>query len=188
MHLLHLAFSIPGALLALALASMCIFGLFTYPTPETYAGSKAQSSQGTNVYCNPTIASPPDWVQIGEPSNAEFSDKNMFDKATNLQSQAEEYVALLPDPGNLPLDFNRVSTDAGQQAMLASKNASPQPTKMQYLVVFPLNVAAGQTTYPDARMFNAFVESMSPVIKANKIISSKASLKITGPITDIEGS
>lgn len=160
---------------------------FTYPTPSAYTGSKAQTGQGTLIYINPTNASPPVWVEIGEPKGAQFSDKNEFDDATNLQSTAKEFVATLPDPGKLVVDLNRVSTDTGQAAVATSYHAVP-PTKLQYLVVFPIDTAAGQTTYPDARQFYAYVESISPEVKVNKIITSKFTLQISGPITEIEGS
>jgi hypothetical protein len=186
--LLTLSVSLPGVLLALAAASVLLFGTFSYPTPATYTGSKSQSSQGTLIYVNATATSPPTWVEIGEPKGAQFSDKNEFDDATNLQSTAKEFVATLADPGKLNVDLNRVSTDAGQAAVLASYHATPAPTKLQYLVVFPINTAAGQTSYPDARMFSAYVESMSPDIKTNKIIGDKFTLQISGPITEIEGS
>jgi hypothetical protein len=161
---------------------------FSYPTPGAYAGSKSQSSQGTLLYVNATNASPPVWVEIGEPKGAQFSDKNEFDESTNLQSLAKEFVATLPDPGKLNVDLNRVSTDAGQAALLTSYHALPAPTRLLYLVVFPINTAAGQSTYPDARQFLAYVESMAPEIRLNKIVQAKFTLQITGPITEIEGS
>lgn len=158
---------------------------FSYPTPAAYAGSKAQVSQGTTLWINPTNASPPVWVQIGEPKNATFSDKNEFDESTNLSSAAKEFVATLPDPGGVDVELNRVSTDEGQAAVLASYHATP-PTLLQYLVVFPLE--PGQTVNPDAREFKAYVESYTPDVKVNKIVLEKFRLKISGPITEIEGS
>jgi len=157
------------------------------PAAPAYTGSKSQSSQGSYIYVNPTNASPPEWVPIGEPLKMVFNDKNVFDDATNLQSQAKEFLATLPDPGKLEVDLNRVSTDAGQAALQASKSASP-PTKLPYLVVLPLNGPAGQTTTPDSATFEAFVESLHPEINADKKIISRFSLQISGPITWTEGS
>jgi len=157
------------------------------PTPPAYAGSKAQTSQGTCIWVNPSGSSPPTWVFIGECLGAQFSDKNMFDKSTNLQSTAEEFLALLSDPGKLNVELNRVSTDAGQAALSASYHATP-PTRLQYLVVFPINEAAGQTTQGDSRTFLAYVEEFSPQIKVNTRITTKFTLQISGPITEAEGS
>lgn len=163
---------------------------FSYPTPVNYAGSQAQTSQGTTLWVNYNPAtgagtSPPNWLQIGEPTNATFSDKNEFDESTNLSSQAKEFVAVLPDPGGLDVELNRVSENAGQNAVQASYHANP-PSLLTYLVVFPQEPT--QASFPDAREFKAYVESISPDIKVNKIIKSKFKLKISGPITEIEGS
>lgn len=157
-----------------------------YPTPPTYTGSKAQTSQGTSIWVQ-TAASPVTWVFIGECLGATFSDKNMFDKSTNLQSTAEEFLALLQDPGKLNIELNRVSTDAGQAALSTSYHNAP-PTKLPYSVVFPVNTAAGQSTTGDQRNFNAYVEDFSPQVKVNTRITTKFTLQISGAITEVEGS
>lgn len=165
-----------------------------FPTPPAYAGSKSQTSQGTIIWVNfqassppgsGSSTSPPTWVPIGECLNAEFSDKAMFDKCTNLQSQAEEFLAILPDPGKLNVDLNRVSSDDGQQALQISK---ANGLRLQYAVVFPINFAEGQSTAGDQRQFNAYVEEFHPVIKTNARITNKFTLQISGPINDIAGS
>ena len=165
-----------------------------FPTPPAYAGSKSQTSQGTIIWVNfqpssppgsGSSPSPPAWVPIGECLGAEFSDKAMFDKSTNLQSQAEEFLPVLPDPGKLTVDLNRVSSDAGQQALQTSK---ANGLKLQYAVVFPINLAEGQSEAGDQRQFWAYVEELHPVIKTNTRITNKFTLQISGPITDIAGS
>jgi len=125
------------------------------------------------------------WVNIGEVTDAGFSDKNMFDDTTNLQSTAKEFLAILADPGKLTCTVNRVSTDTGQADVLTSFHAA---SRLTYQVLFPVNLAAGQTTTGDARQFLAYVEQISPDVKTDKKITSKFTLQITGPITDIEGS
>jgi hypothetical protein len=156
-----------------------------FPNMPSYSGSKAQSSQGTGIWVNPTNASPPVWVFIGEAMGAKFSDKTQFDDSSNLQSTQKEFLPILPDPGKLSVTLNRVSTDAGQAALAASKAAQ---TRLQYAVVFPINTAAGQSSAGDQRLFLAYVESLSPQIEVNKKITSAFDLQITGPITEIEGS
>lgn len=156
-----------------------------FPTPPAYTGSKKQTSQGTGLWVNPTLASPPVWVFIGECQGAKFSDKQMFDDSTNLQSTAKEFLGILPDPGKLNVMLNRVSTDAGQAVLLASQKAG---TRLPYALVFPINVPAGQSTAGDQRLFNAYVEALSPQVEKNKGIDSTFDLQISGPITDIQGS
>lgn len=159
-----------------------------FPTPPAYAGSKSQTSQGTGIWVNFSAgagSSPPTWVFIGECLGAEFSDKVEFDDSTNLQSGAKEFLATLPDPGKCEVDLNRVSTDPGQAALQTLKASA---TRTDYAVVFPINLAAGQTTAGDQRKFQAYVEQLHPTVKANKKIMSKFSLQITGVISDIEGS
>ena len=159
-----------------------------FPNPPAYAGSKKQSSQGTSIWVNyqaGVSTSPPAWVFIGECLGAKFGDKNMFEKSTNLQSEAEEFLPILPDPGKLNVTLNRVSTDAGQQALQAAKLSG---VRLGFAVVLPINAAAGQTTAGDQRQFQAYVESLAPDIAANKGITSAFDLQISGPITDIQGS
>lgn len=152
-----------------------------------YTSSKAQTSQGTIIQVNPTLASPPVWVVIGEPLKIQFGDKNVFDDSTNLQSTAKEFLAVLPDPGLLAVDLNRVSNDAGQTAVSASFHANP-PTRLQYQVVMPINTAAGQATTGDTYTFLAYVESLAPDVNTDKKVMTKFSLRVTGPITFVAGS
>jgi hypothetical protein len=153
-----------------------------YPVPPAYTGSKSQTSQGTAIWAsNPT--SPLAYVFIGECLGATFSDKLMFDKSTNLQSTAEEFLPVLADPGKLEVDLNRVSTDPGQTLLTAARAAG---TRLAWSVVFPLEI--GQTTSGDQRNFLGYVESQAPQIKVNTRITSKFSVQISGGITEVEGS
>lgn len=161
-----------GALLALGLLG-------------AYTASKAQTSQGTLIEVNAGAASPPSWITIGEPLDAAFSDKNVFDDTTNLQSTAREFLPILPDPGKLQVNLNRVSSDAGQRIL---KTSLTTLRRDQYRVTFPINTAAGQSTQGDTRIFLAYVEELSPDIHNNKKIPTKFVLQITGAITETEGS
>lgn len=157
----------------------------SYPTAPAYTGSKSQTSQGTTVWVNTSATSTPTWVFIGECLSVKFSDKAQFDDSSNLQSAAKEFLSTLPDPGKCEIDLNRVSTDAGQAVLLASR---VNVTRLPYSVVFPINTLGGQTTTGDQRNFLAYVESLSPQIETNKRIMNKFSLQITGAITDVAGS
>lgn len=160
-----------------------------YPALPSYPGSKAQSSQGVGIWVNygtgGVSTSPPTWVFIGECLSAKFSDKNMFEDSTNLQSTAKEFLPVLQDPGKLTVKLNRVSTDPGQAAITALRLSQ---VRCQFSVVLPLNAAAGQTVAGDQRNFQAYVESNAPDIGVNKKIDTDFMLQISGPITDVEGS
>jgi hypothetical protein len=116
----------------------------------SYSKSQSQTSQGVLLQVDPTNASPPVWQTVGELLKGVFDDKNIFEDATNTQSLAREYLPTLADPGKFNFETNRVSTDPGQAALVASKAAVP-PTLIHYQVLFPINVAAGQSTRGDAR-------------------------------------
>jgi hypothetical protein len=155
-----------------------------YPTPPAYTGSKSQTSQGTSIWAsNPT--SPLSYVFIGETLGADFSDKAMFDDSSNLQSGAKEFLAVLPDPGKLDVDLNRVSPDPGQTLLAAAK---ANGTRLAFSTVFPINTVAGQATSGDQRNFLGYVETLSPRIKVNTKITTKFSVQISGPITEVPGS
>jgi hypothetical protein len=132
---------------------------------------------------NPTLTSPPVWVTIGEPLEITFSDKNMFDDITNLQSTAKEFLIILPDPGILTVNLNRVSSDPGQAALRASY---ANGTRLPYQVLLPKT--GGQVTSGDVYTFLAYVEQFSPEVKTDKHITTVFHLRITGPITFTVGS
>lgn len=151
-----------------------------------YTGSKAQTGQQTTISVS-AVVSPPTYTLIGEALSCTFSDKNMFDDTTNLESVAKEFLATLKDPGKLNVDLNRVSNDAGQTILSNSYYAAP-PTRLPYLVTMPINTAAGQTTTGDTYSFLAYVETFAPDVKVDKKITTKFALQITGAITFVEGS
>jgi hypothetical protein len=151
-----------------------------------YTSSQSQTSQGVLLQIK-TVLSPVTWTTVGELLKGKFDDKNIFDDSTNTQSLAKEFLPVLPDPGKFDFTVNRVSTDAGQAALVAAKAAVP-PTLLPMRVLFPVNTAAGQSTMGDQRTFSAYVEQLSPDIEVNKKITSSGMLQISGPITDIEGS
>jgi hypothetical protein len=153
-----------------------------------YTQSKAQSGNGSILNINTGTASSPTWVLVGEITDLAQSGKtNKTDDVTNLESKAEEFIPTLLSPGKWALTMNRISGDAGQTALLASFNALP-PTIMPYEVVLPKN--ASQTTTGDTFTFSALVEEFNDVgtVKADKKVSTVASLKVSGVITLTVGS
>ena len=155
----------------------------------SYTSSKAQTSQGTLLQVDNAIGSgsPLSLVPVYECKNLTFSNKNMFDDVTNLQSTAKEFLAVLQDPGKLTFDLNRVDNDPGQ-AVLQNLFAIQPPPKVLFTVTFPINTAAGQSSAGTQWQFLAYVESISPDVKVDKAIQAKGVLQITNGITVIEGS
>ena len=154
----------------------------------SYTGTKSQSGNGTTININTGSVSTPTWTPIGEVVELSESGKmNKSDDATNLQSSAEEFVPTILSPGTYALTINRVSTDTGQLAMVASFTALP-PTLVQYQVVLPKTPA--QTTSGDKYVFLAMVEEMNDIgsLKADKVIKITAKLKVSGPQTFTAGS
>lgn len=161
----------------------------------SYNGTKAQSGAGTSLFINTGTASSPTWTLVGEVTDLGQSGKsNKSDDATNLESAAEEFIPTLLSPGSFKITMNRVQStsgdapgDAGQVAMLASFNATP-PTVLLYKITLPKS--ASQTTMGDTYQFSAMVEEFEDIgtIKADKKISTTASLKVSGPITLTAGS
>jgi hypothetical protein len=155
-------------------------GTTATPFAAGYTASKAQSGLGSLLQVNGGGASPPTWTTIGEVIEGTMSPKNLFDDTTNLQSTAKEFLAVLPDPGKVTMTMNRVSNDPGQVFMQGSFQ---NRTRLQYQLVLPVNVAAGQTTTGDVYGFLAYVEDLAPDIKTDKKLVSKFTLQVTGGIT-----
>jgi hypothetical protein len=167
----------------------------------SYNSSLAQSSQGTIIQIddNPGgpggvggSGSPATWLTINEVKKITFSNKNMFADVTNTQSTAKEFLPVLQDPGKCECEVNRVSTDPGQGLLQNAFTGTvvagvPVPTKCLFRVVFPINIAAGQTTQGDIWQFLAYVEQLSPDLGVDKPVTSKFTLQITNGITVIEG-
>ncbi len=152
----------------------------------SYVASGAQSSQGTLIEINQGNASPPNWVVVAEPLGCMFGNKNMFDDSTNLQSTAKEFLAILPDPGKVTIDTNRVPMDAGQLKLQQDFNAAP-PTRSGYRVTLPINTNNGQSTRGDVFTFLGYVETFSPDVKTDKKITNRFGIQVTGPISYTQG-
>ena len=147
----------------------------------SYTGSKAQSGALTTI----SIGTTP--VVIGEVTDIGQSGKqNKTDDVTNLESLAEEFIPTLLAPGMFKITMNRVVGDPGQVALLASFNAQP-PTIVPYVITLPKT--ATQTVSGDKYAFIAMVDEMEDIssVKADKKITSTASIKVSGPITFTAG-
>ena len=154
----------------------------------SYLGTQAQSGNQTVVNINTGTGGSPTWTPVGEIGNfTQSGTQNKSEDATNLQSQAEEFIPTILTPGKCAGVMNRVSGDAGQQAIRASFDAVP-PTLVQYQVQLPKTKT--QSTKGDSYTFLAMVEEFNDIgdINPTKIIKTQFSLKISGPITFTQGS
>jgi len=147
-----------------------------------YAGSKAQSGNQTQLL----IGSTP--TPVGEVTEITQSGTQVkSEDVTNLESTIEEFIPTIGTSGKYAGVMNRVSGDAGQQAVRAAFTAVP-PQLAAFTVQLPKTSA--QTTAGDKYTFSALVEEFNDLgkISPTGIIKTQFSLKISGPITFAAGS
>jgi hypothetical protein len=152
----------------------------------SYTKTKKQSGNQTQLNINTGTPSSPIWTPIYEIVDIGQSGKMLkTDDATNLNSATEEFIGTISNPGGFSLSINRVSSDPGQIALLASFNAA---TTVMYQAQLPK--APGQTTTGDLFAFSAIVEEFNDLgtVKSDKGIMTPAKLKASGPITLTVGS
>jgi len=148
----------------------------------SYTGTKAQSGNQTQV----SIGSTP--TLVGEVSDfTQSGTQNKSEDATNLESTAEEFIPTILTPGKFAGVMNRISGDAGQQAVRTAFTSVP-PAIAAFTVQLPKTSA--QTSTGDKYTFNALVEEFNDLgkISPTGIIKTQFSLKISGPITFTAGS
>jgi hypothetical protein len=149
-----------------------------------YTGTQAQSGLGTVLAINTGTSGSPTWTTIGEVVDlTQSSYQNESDDATNLQSSAREFIATILNPGTWEMTINRVSSDAGQTALLSNFNSR---ANVMFKITLPKT--ATQVTSGDSYAFTAMVEKYGESIKADKKISISASLKVSNAITLTVGS
>lgn len=121
------------------------------------------------------------WTKIAQLKTATFSGaKSDYDDVTNFDSpgNTRETAPTLLDPGSVQIDGPFSPVDPGQTQLQALYNAQ---TLAQYkLTLVPM---AGMTA-SFIRSFSAYVESSNIDVQFDKSVMLKASLKISGPITD----
>jgi hypothetical protein len=152
----------------------------------SYTASNAQTGSQTIFGINTGSVGSPVYTVISEILDFSQSGKsNKTVEVTNLQSTGEEFLATLLSPGKYDMTFNRVSTDAGQLALVASFN---NKTMIMYQITLPKTAA--QSVNGDTYKFTALVEGLDDVasVTPTKQHTTKASLKVSGAITFTAGS
>lgn len=91
---------------------------------------------------------------------------------TNMDSTAKEKRQGLQDMGNMSMTFDVDDTDVGQLQMIASRTAQSISV---FKVVYPGSL--------NRRVFQGFVQKIAdPVAGVDKVLSSSATIVVTGPI------
>jgi len=149
-----------------------------------YTGSKAQAGRGSQLSIG-TTGTTPTFTLVGEVKSSGVSGAQWgTTDVSNFESGADqEFITTIRNNGNVKLDGNRVSSDAGQVLVEAAfSTGGVVPWKL----VLPLTAA--QTTTGDTYTFNALVESREFTVDTTKEINYSVSLKISGPVTLVTGS
>jgi hypothetical protein len=152
----------------------------------SYTGSLAQSGSLSSLGINTGSVSTPAYTIVGEILNLTQSGKvNKTVSTTNLESLAEEFLAVLKSPGSFDFSMNRVPGDAGQAALTTSFNAK---TRLLYVITLPKTPS--QSVVGDTYGFQALVEEQDDIsdLSPEKQIMAKVKLKVTGDITFTVGS
>jgi len=151
----------------------------------SYTASQAQAGLGVLFQINTGTVGSPTWTVIGEINDFSQSGRtNKTVSTTNLQSPAEEWLAVLQSSANYALTYNRVSADTGQAAVVT---AFANKTLPMFKISLPKTGA--QATTGDAYAFTALVESLDDLssAKPDGVITTKATLKTSGAITFTAG-
>lgn len=128
------------------------------------------------------------YTAIGEITDAKFSGaKRAIVTTTSFDSAGvASKLGTILDSGSVTITTTRVSSDAGQVAVLAAFNAQPA-NAYDFKVVLPL--APGQTTIGDSITFSAIVSAAGDFdIDISKQAEYTFTLEITGAKTLAVGS
>jgi hypothetical protein len=102
------------------------------------------------------------------------------------------FVKTLRDPGEVSIEGEYESADPGQLALQTAFSTSSNSASggaYPFKLVLPIDLQGGQTTTGDSFAFNALVTDWAiPDVEIDKVVTFKAMLKITGPVTATEGS
>lgn len=138
------------------------------------------------VFAISTSGSAGTYTTIGEITNAPQSGRQAKTAdVTNLQSSTVEWISTLVDSGTYEITMNRVSTDAGQQALETSFETLVRPW---FKITLPKQGA--QTTTGDSYTFSAIIEELTNLAELgpDKAIRSRVRLKVSGLVIFTAGS
>jgi hypothetical protein len=142
----------------------------THVTTNTFAINV--NTTGGSSWTSGGTATPIEYTEISEvKSFSGFDGQASEIDVTHLQSAAKEFRLGLDDSGGFSFELNTINDDAGQIALLASKNAGTQKS-------YKLTLPSG-----DVATFEAYAKSFPITGGVDGIVASSVSLRITGAIT-----
>ena len=171
--------SLSGGVLTVpaAEAGAVLWVIYDATPTSSYSGSQAQAGRGTTLTVGGTL--------VGEITNFSLNRPEWeFADTTNFESGSDsEMLSTIRKAPTVDLKGNRVSSDAGQQAVeTAYQNGSLQAC------VVTLPKTAAQTTVGDKFSFNAYVKGSNFSIETTKQVEFSITLQISGPVTLTIGS
>lgn len=124
-----------------------------------------------SAYTSGGTATPVQWTQVGGVISFDRQDGEGSDiDVTDLDSTAKQYLVGLQDSGNLSLEINVKTADAGQAACAVAKAAASVKD-------FKVELPNGAT-----RTFSGIVKSMPEQGGVDAKISGSLAIRITGPV------
>jgi hypothetical protein len=152
------------------------------------AASKGYIGKGTVVSVG-VGSGPETWTPIAQLKTAQFGGQKMnFEDVTNLDSAAvgatvlKEQMPTTADAGTIALGGIFLPSDAGQLALATAYNGALTDFKVQ------LPKGPGQSTTGNLYAFSGYVsEQVIPDIQFDKVLTFKATVTLTTPITITPG-
>lgn len=159
-------------------------------TAPSYTGSKSSEAMGTLVAIGPAVGATgtPTYTCITEITAVDFSGskRSVLNPTNMLSGGLVEKLDTLLDNGQIKLSFNRVTSDAGQEAIQSAYTAGG---KWNFCVQEPINEAIGQSTAGNQYQFVAIISSGPEFsLDPTKLTTNSYTLDISGALTFIAGS
>lgn len=148
--------------------------------------SKAKSTRFTEMQIGPTVEDEPDvtalvdgdFDKIAEQVDVDYGAGEVPDiNVSSFDSEAEEFIAGLPTPGEVSGNLNFIGSDAQQQALEDAADGGDNPLRWFRLI------AKNHATTPSMRTFKATVKSFKITAGTPGAYKASYSLKRSGPAT-----
>jgi len=142
-----------------------------YTTANTFALSGVDAS-GYTSYTSGGTATPVTWTKIANVKTFSAFDGSAADvDVTNLDSTAKEFLIGLRDMGQVTLELDLDTTDAGQLALLSKQGSQ---ALAQFKFTLPNNAVA---------TFNAYVKKVGASGAVDQPLKRAVDLRVTGAVT-----
>ncbi len=149
--------------------------------------TKAQAGRLSTLFIGgPTGATGTEtWTKIGEVKSAPISGTSidLIDVTSFDSNSVMERILGIENPGEIPIEFNRVTSDAGQ-ILLKTAHTS----KVAYDFKIQLPMTSTQTTAGDTFTGSAIVTKYDMALSTKDAITNSVTLTRTGTWTETAGS